>query len=73
MFRVSYAAQFAPGVTKWPNTPNEETRVSGHFNWLEMAGHAVNNLQVHKARVLGHFTPQLKQGDMGVWLFQAPT
>ncbi len=28
-----------------------------------MAKHGVNNLQVHKARLLGHFTPKLKWGD----------
>ncbi len=43
------------GVTNWPNTPNEEAWVSGHFR--------VNNVRVHKAKVLGCFTSKLKWGD----------
>ncbi len=46
-----------------PKHPNEKARVSGHFSSLEIARHGVNNLRVHKAMVLGHFTPKLKWGD----------
>ncbi len=31
-------------VTKWPDTPNEEARVPGHFTSLETARHGVASL-----------------------------
>ncbi len=55
------------GVMKWPNTPNEEARVS------EMAGHWVKNLPSAQSKGALPFHPKLKWGDMSGWLFQAPT